>query len=73
MKVRMAGGFLLERTGKVSDRVTTYGSGRVCAAPGCGTVLSSYNPALCCSLHVAAAVPRPHVWVTDRPSTSRPQ
>ena len=29
----------------------TYGSGRVCAASGCGTVLSSYNPSPVCCLH----------------------
>jgi len=54
MKVRTAGGFLAPRTGKLSDRIPTYGRGRVCKAPGCGTRLSTYNPAHYCSLHAAS-------------------
>jgi hypothetical protein len=30
-----------------------YTAGRVCAAPGCGTRLSIYNPLAYCSLHGA--------------------
>jgi hypothetical protein len=29
----------------------TYGGGRVCAAAGCGTHLSLYNPQVWCSIH----------------------
>jgi hypothetical protein len=29
----------------------TYGRGRVCVAPGCGTLLSRYNPTDKCSIH----------------------
>lgn len=37
----------------LGERPRTWGSGRVCATPGCGTVLSSYNPSALCSLHSA--------------------
>ena len=73
MKVRIAGGFMSSGTGKVSDRIPTYGRGRVCEAPGCGTLLSSYNPALRCSLHAAVAAPQPHPWLADRPLTPLPK
>jgi hypothetical protein len=73
MKVRIAGGFMSSGTGKVSDRIPTYGRGRVCEAPGCGTLLSSYNPALRCSLHAAVVAPQPHPWLADRPLTSLPK
>jgi hypothetical protein len=33
------------------------GRGRVCAAPGCGTLLSRYNPSLSCALHPAGGHP----------------
>ena len=55
--VRLAGGFLSPRTGKVSELIPTYGRGRICEAPGCGTVLSDYNPGPCCSLHDALPAP----------------
>jgi hypothetical protein len=29
----------------------TFGRGRLCAASGCRTHLSAYNPDNCCSLH----------------------
>jgi hypothetical protein len=29
----------------------TYGQGRVCASPDCGTWLSMYNPVNKCSIH----------------------
>ena len=33
------------------DRVSVFGRGRVCAAAGCGTILSVYNPSSCCVIH----------------------
>ena len=59
MKSRVTGSYLIPSTGRPSDRIPAYGSGRVCEAPGCGTVLSNYNPAPYCSLHVALGKPRP--------------
>ena len=43
-------------SGRVTDLVhgrptPTYGRGRVCAASGCGTQLSLYNPKCRCSIH----------------------
>jgi len=35
-------------------RPRTYGSGRVCAVEGCGTILSAYNPSDVCALHSGA-------------------
>jgi hypothetical protein len=48
------GAFVSPGTGRVSDRITAYGHGRICEKPGCGTRLSTYNPALFCSLHDTA-------------------
>jgi hypothetical protein len=53
MKSRVVGSYLSPVTGKISDRIAAYGRGRVCAAPGCSTLLSDYNPGPCCSLHDA--------------------
>jgi hypothetical protein len=53
MKSRAAGSYLSPATGKISDRIAAYGRGRVCAAPGCSTLLSAYNPGPCCSVHDA--------------------
>lgn len=36
----------------------TYASGRTCAAPGCITKLSSYNPKDRCFVHRVYTVPR---------------
>ena len=51
MKSRLAGHFLSSSSGKISDRIFAYGRGRICEAPGCATLLSTYNPGLYCSLH----------------------
>ncbi len=51
MKSRAAGSALSRGVGKSGSRVSAYGSGRICAAPGCDTLLSTYNPGLCCALH----------------------
>ncbi len=59
MKSRVAGHFLSPGTGKISDRILAYGRGRICEAPGCDTVLSTYNPALYCSLHDPVGMLRP--------------
>ena len=37
------------------EPVRSYGAGRVCAAAGCTTRLSRYNPSDVCSLHVRSA------------------
>jgi len=44
---------VVSSAGKISDRISAYGHGRVCEASGCDTVLSTYNPAHYCSLHDA--------------------
>jgi hypothetical protein len=54
MKSRATGRFLASGTGRSSDRIPAFGRGRVCETPGCDTLLSNYNPSLCCSLHEAA-------------------
>jgi len=42
-----------------SDRPSrTFGSGRVCREPGCGTVLSKYNNGKYCYTHEPMTVPR---------------
>ena len=45
-----------------ADRVIGQPPGRVCAAPGCATILSVYNASELCSLH--------EPW-TRRPGTFR--
>ena len=50
---------MASRSASAEERLTTYGSGRVCAADGCSTVLSSYNPSQYCCLHG-------HGWAGDR-------
>jgi len=59
VKVRLAGGFRSSGTGRSSERIPTFGRGRVCEAPGCATLLSSYNPAHYCSLHSTVGAPPP--------------
>lgn len=56
MKSRTGGSYLSPLSGKMSDRVAAYGRGRVCASPGCTTLLSIYNPGPCCSVHHAVCV-----------------
>jgi hypothetical protein len=51
MKSRAAGAFVLPGTSRASDRIKSYGRGRVCEVWGCNTILSAYNPALFCSAH----------------------
>ena len=46
------------------SRTRTYGTGRVCAVEGCGTVLSAYNPSRTCALHDG-------VWRDEARRTSR--
>lgn len=38
-------------SGRRSDRIRRYHVGRVCAEPGCDTVLSMYNPSSRCAVH----------------------
>jgi hypothetical protein len=57
MEFRSANAFRGRRILSAADdlsRARTYGSGRVCAVPGCGTVLSAYNPSEVCALHSGA-------------------
>jgi hypothetical protein len=57
VKSRTTGSFILPDTGRVSDRIKSYGRGRVCEVWGCNTVLSTYNPAHFCSSHAHADSP----------------
>lgn len=70
MKVRIAGGFRSSGTGRSSEKIPTYGHGRVCETTGCDTVLSSYNPAHHCSVHVALSAPRLDLRPAERPLTT---
>ena len=58
MKSRKIGSYLQTGSGRPNQRIPAFGGGRVCGAPHCGTVLSTYNPALFCALHDVAAVPK---------------
>jgi len=58
VKSRAAGGFILSDTGRRSDRIKSYGRGRVCEVWGCNTILSAYNPAHFCFAHERAATPQ---------------
>ena len=58
VKSRAIGAFVSSSTGRHSQRVPAYGRGRVCEAPDCDTVLSTYNPALLCSVHDVPGTPR---------------
>ena len=57
VKSRVAGGFILPSTGRSSDRIRSYGRGRVCEAWGCTTILSAYNPAHYCFAHERTGTP----------------
>jgi hypothetical protein len=39
-----------------------YGEGRVCALPGCGTLLSIYNAESFCAVHEHLAEPTPQAY-----------
>jgi hypothetical protein len=41
------------------DRIDTQESGRICAEDGCGTILSRYNPANRCEVHIGKEPPKP--------------
>lgn len=45
----------LRRRVSATERVRFYDRGRVCAHPGCATILSVYNPAKYCSTHLEEA------------------
>ena len=49
----------------------TYGAGRRCAAEGCDTILSAYNPSALCALHTGGWDERP--MREPRRSCSRPE
>jgi endogenous inhibitor of DNA gyrase (YacG/DUF329 family) len=46
------------RRASETERVRLYARGRVCAHPGCPTILSVYNPARFCAAHLQQARPR---------------
>jgi hypothetical protein len=52
---RTVGGRGLQGSG---PRSRTFGPGRLCAEPGCGTRLSIYNDGSCCAQHQAKVTPR---------------
>jgi hypothetical protein len=58
MKSRIVGAFVPTGTGRPSQRIPAYGTGRICGAPHCNTVLSTYNPAQYCSVHASVGMPR---------------
>lgn len=45
------GGRSRRRAPGADPEVRTFGTERTCAAPGCGTRLSRYNPDVYCSVH----------------------
>ena len=51
MDVDTRGSWTPPASGRRSDRVRTYREGRVCAEPGCTTLLSVYNASPRCALH----------------------
>ena len=51
MSTRISGSLVRGVTVTRAERVRTYAAGRVCAAEGCITVLSIYNPSRFCGLH----------------------
>lgn len=53
MGTRISGSLVRGAPVVSSERVRTYDAGRVCAAEGCRTVLSIYNPSRFCGLHAA--------------------
>ena len=58
VKSRVIGSYLQTGVGRPSQQIQAFGGGRVCGAPRCSTILSTYNPSLFCSLHDVASVPR---------------
>ena len=58
MDVDTKGSWTPPASGRRSDRVRTYNEGRVCAEPGCTTLLSVYNSSSRCALHQRRAVVR---------------
>jgi hypothetical protein len=53
MSTRITGSLVRGAPVARAERVRTYATGRVCAAEGCMTVLSMYNPSRFCGLHSA--------------------
>jgi len=53
------------------EPVKTFGDGRVCAAPGCSTVLSRYNPSEFCALHARSDAGGEHRQRRDAPLITR--
>ena len=53
------------------EPVKTYGDGRICAAPGCMTVLSRYNPSEYCAHHSRSAGAAEHRQRRDAPLLTR--
>jgi hypothetical protein len=53
MATRISGSLVRGAPVARAERVRTYATGRVCAAEGCMTILSMYNPSRFCGLHSA--------------------
>ena len=52
-------------------KVSAYATGRTCAADGCLTILSTYNPSAFCSVHEPQRLPRRRREITSRPLEER--
>jgi hypothetical protein len=52
MSTRISGSLVRGAPVARAEKVRTYTVGRVCAAEGCSTVLSIYNPSRFCGLHL---------------------
>ena len=51
MLVSGRGSLASAKPARLDEIPKTYGSGRICAADGCRTILSRYNPSSVCCLH----------------------
>ncbi len=51
MEIAVNGTWETPASGRRGDRVKAYRMGRVCAEPGCTTILSIYNPSPRCAVH----------------------
>ena len=51
MNIDTRGSWTIAPSGRRSERVQTYREGRLCAEPGCTTLLSMYNSSSRCAVH----------------------
>jgi predicted nucleic acid-binding Zn ribbon protein len=52
-------------------KISAYSRGRTCAAEGCATILSTYNPSAYCSVHEPQDLVRRHRQRMSRPLEER--